>query len=130
MITSIIIVIAATAIVFAYCYSGPMTLTTPSVIPAMVVGLAWLVGALSRPPKLFIAVLVIGASLGPFAALGMSPFAEVSATLPPLIVALPSVVTVAVFVLRLSAPKTVELSRSNPAKRSARRNHAFHTARG
>jgi hypothetical protein len=130
MITSIIVVIAATAIVFAYCYSGPMTLTTPSVIPAMVVGLAWLVGALSRPPKLFIAVLVIGASLGPFAALGMSPFAELSATLPPLIVALPSVVTVAVFTLRLAAPKTVELSRSNPARRSTRRNHAFHTARG
>ena len=97
------LIVAATIVVFVFCYSGPLTLTTPRLIPALVIALAWLVGGFSRPPKIFIALLAFGSLLWPLSTAQIGPFS--TDVVPGPIWALLTVVAVAVLVLRFSASR-------------------------
>jgi hypothetical protein len=102
------LIIVATIVVFVFCYSSPLSLNTPRVIPALVIAVAWLVGGFSRPPKIFVALLAIGAMLWPLSASGVGPFSALSDAVPGFIWMLLSAVAIAVFVLRLSASRLVQ----------------------
>jgi hypothetical protein len=108
---SIAVIIAITVIVFAWSYSGELGLTTPRVIPPLVVAVAWLVAGLSRPSKLFVALLVIGCALWPLSALGVPPFALLTDSVPIAVLAAVTVLGLAVLALRVSAPRIGRLSR-------------------
>lgn len=110
-VASIGTILAVTAVIFAYCYSGPLSLTTPRVIPPLVIADVWIVGALSRPSTLFVALLVIGAALWPLSALGIAPFSLLADSIPTVVLALLTVAAVAAVTLRISAPRAVALSR-------------------
>lgn len=110
-VASIGAILAVTAIVFAYCYSGPLNLTTPRVIPPLVIAVVWIVGGLSRPSKLFVALLVVGAALWPLSAFGVAPFSLLGETVPAVVLALLTFAAAAAVALRISAPRAVALSR-------------------
>ncbi|MET4780925.1 J domain-containing protein [Glaciihabitans sp. UYNi722] len=97
------LIVAATIVVFVFCYSGPLTLTTPRLIPALVIGLAWVVGGFNRPPKIFIALLAFGALLWPLSTAQIGLFS--TTVVPGSIWALLTVVALAVLVLRLAAAR-------------------------
>ncbi len=101
---SIAAIVAITIAVFAWSYSGPLGLTSPRVVPPMVIALAWLVGGFSRPSRLFVGLLLIGSALWPLALLGVMPFALLGESVPPVILALLTIVGIAVLALRVSAP--------------------------
>lgn len=111
-------ILVTTIIVFVVCYSGELTLFTPRFVPPIFVGIAWLVGALRKPPKMLIALMVIGAGLWPLAAAGIQPFAQLSdlwgSVLPCL-----TLLVVAVIVFRTVATPAAELSRIRPRQRTA-----------
>lgn len=118
MVASIVVAIAVTAIVFVYCYTGPMTLLTPRIVPPIVVGIAWLVGGFRRPSKLLIALLVIGAALWPLTAANVGPFTLLD-SLPAAILPALTIMACAVVALRTSAPRVGELSRGRPTRRAS-----------
>lgn len=117
MLASIGAIVASTAVVFAYSYAGPLTLTSPRAIPPLVIALAWLVGGLARPAKIFVALLAIGAALWPLTAFG--PFTFLGSLIPTGVLALLTVTALAVIALRLSAPRAIALARQRPAGRTA-----------
>jgi len=112
---AIVVIVAITTIVFAWSYSGPLGLTTPRVVPPLVIAVAWLVGGLSRPSKLLAGLLVIGSALWPLAALGVAPFSLLSDSVPSAILALLSLLGVSVLALRVSAPLATRPSRPHPS---------------
>jgi hypothetical protein len=114
-VASIATIIAVTAIVFAWSYAGPLTLTTARVIPPLVVAVAWLVGGLSRPSMLFVALLVIGAALWPLSLFGVPPFSWLADAVPSAMLAALSLIAIAVLALRVSAPLATRLSRVRPS---------------
>lgn len=114
-VASIATIIAVTAIVFAWSYTGPLTLTTVRVIPPLVIAVAWIVGGLSRPSKLFVALLVIGAALWPLSLFGVPPFSRLADAVPSAVLAALSLIAIAVLALRVSAPLATRLSRFRPS---------------
>lgn len=117
-LASIAVVLASTTFVFFVSYSGPLTLLSPRMLPPIVVGLTWLVAVMRRPPKLLLALMVIGAGLWPLTAFGVDPFTRL-ASLPPLTLPSLTALVVAVILFRTAAPKAVELSaRASKAPRS------------
>ncbi len=106
------LIVVATIVVFVFSYSGPLTLTTPRVIPPVVIAVAWLVGGFSRPPKVFAALLAFGATLWPLSIARIGPFSALSDAVPGSIWMLLSVVALAVLALRLS---TARLARPKAA---------------
>jgi hypothetical protein len=117
MLASVAVIVASTAIVFAYSYSGPLTLTSPRVIPPLVIALAWLVGGLARPARIFVALLALGAALWPLTVFG--PFSLIGDLIPSGVLALLTVSGVAAVTLRLSAPRAIALIRARPVGRTA-----------
>lgn len=114
-LVSIAAIVAITALVFTWSYSGPLGLTTPRVIPPLVIAVGWMVGGFSRPAKFFVAVLAFGSALWPLVAFGVSPFSLLSDSIPPVILAALTVLGVAVLALRISAPLATRLSRYRAA---------------
>ncbi|MHC5797227.1 J domain-containing protein [Lacisediminihabitans sp. FW035] len=114
-VVSIAAIVSITAVVFAWSYSGVLGLTTPRVIPALVVAVGWMVGGFSRPAKFFVAALAFGSALWPLVALGVSPFSLLSDSIPPLILAALTLLGIAVLALRISAPLATRLSRYRAA---------------
>ncbi len=114
-LASIGTIMTITVIVFTWAYSGQLGLTTPRVVPPLVIAVAWLVGGLSRPSRLFVGLLVVGSMLWPLAAFGVAPFTLLSDTVPPVILAALSVLGIAVLALRISAPLACRLSRVGTA---------------
>jgi hypothetical protein len=114
-VVSIAAIVTITAVVFAWSYSGPLGLTTPRVIPPLVIAVGWIVGGFSRPSKFFVALLAFGSALWPLVALGVSPFSLLSVSIPPLILAALTLLGVAVLGLRISAPLATRLSRYRAA---------------
>lgn len=117
MLASVAVIVASTAVVFAYSYAGPLTLTSPRAIPPLVIALAWLVGGLARPAKTFVALLAIGAALWPLAVFG--PFSLIGSLIPTGVLALLTLAGVAVVALRVSAPRAIALARERPVGRTA-----------
>jgi hypothetical protein len=113
MLASICAGLIATAVVFAFSYSGPLTFTTERLIPPIVIAIAWLVGGASKPPKLLIALMVIGAALWPLTAAGVEPF-TIFASLPAGVLPSLTIIACAVVALRISARRANALSRSRP----------------
>jgi hypothetical protein len=113
MLASICAALIATAVVFAYSYSGPWTLTAARLIPPIVIAIAWLVGGTSKPPKLLIALMVIGAALWPLTAAGVEPF-TIFASLPAGVLPSLTIIACSVVALRVSAPRASALSRRRP----------------
>jgi hypothetical protein len=113
MLASICAALVATAVVFVHSYAGPLTLTTPRLIPPIVIAIAWLVGGISRPPNLLIALMVIGAALWPLTVAGIDPF-TIFASLPTGVLPSLTIIACSVVALRTSAPRASALSRSRP----------------
>ena len=99
---SALFIVVSTVVVIVFSYSGPLMLLTPRLIPAFVVALAWLVAGLSRPPKLFIAMLGMSALLWPVVESGIPYFDSLAYAVPGGMWALLTFVSVAVLVFRLS----------------------------
>jgi hypothetical protein len=118
-IAAIAVVLATTAMVFIICYSGEITVFSARMIPPIVVGLTWLVGVIRRPPKLLIALMVIGAGLWPLAAFGVDPFIQLDSLPSPTLPAL-TVLVIAVILFRTAAPKAVDESHLRPRARRPR----------
>jgi len=114
-VVAIAAIVTITAVVFAWSYSGALGLTTPRVIPALVVAVGWIVGGFSQPSKFFVAVLAFGSTLWPLVAFGVSPFSLLSDAIPPAILASLTLLGIAVFALRISAPLATRLSRYRAA---------------
>jgi hypothetical protein len=114
-VVSIAMIVTITIVVFAWSYSGPLGLTTPRVIPPLVIAVGWLVGGFSQPPKFFVAVLAFGTLLWPLVAFGVSPFSVLSDSIPALILAALTMLGIAVVALRISAPVATRLSRYRAA---------------
>jgi len=112
---SIAAIVTITAVVFAWSYSGPLGLTTPRVVPPLVIAVGWLVGGFSRPSKFFMALLAFGSVLWPLVAFGVSPFSMLSDSVPPVILAALTMLGIAVLALRISAPLATRLSRYRTA---------------
>lgn len=112
---SIAAIVTITAVVFAWSYSGPLGLTTPRVVPPLVIAVGWLVGGFSRPSKFFMALLALGSVLWPLVAFGVSPFSMLSDSVPPVILAALTMLGIAVLALRISAPLATRLSRYRAA---------------
>lgn len=100
---SVVAIISLTIIVFAWSYSGPLALTTPRMVPALVVAVGWLVGGFSRPSKIFALLLTLGSALWPLTTLGIAPFTLLSGSISPQILAALTFFGVAVLALRVSA---------------------------
>jgi DnaJ domain len=120
MITSIGVIVAGTAIAFAYAYAGPLTLTTPRLIPPVVIALAWLAAGINKPPKIVVALLVIAAALWPLSVSGIGPFAIIGLMLPDYILIIMTVVAFAVVTLRVSAPIALTVRYRRPVTEHAR----------
>lgn len=116
MIAAMTTVLIATGVVFAICYSGPLTIFTPRLLPPIVIAIAWLVGGLNKPPKLLIALMVIGASLWPLAAAGVEPFNLLN-ELPAAVLPCLTITAVAIVVFRIAAPRASTQSRVRRARR-------------
>ncbi len=114
-VLSVAAIVTITAVVFAWSYSGPLGLTTPRVIPPLVIAVGWIVGGFSRPSKFFVAVLGFGSALWPLVALGVSPFSMLSDSIPPVILAALTMLGISVLALRISAPLATRLSRYRAA---------------
>jgi hypothetical protein len=106
------IIVAATVTVLAFSYSGTVGLLSPRTIPAYFIAVAWLVGGLSNPPKIFVPVLAFGAALWPLTTLKVGPFAALADAVPSGIWMLLTLVAVAVLVLRLAASRVVPRRRA------------------
>lgn len=106
------IIVAATVTVLAFSYSGIVGLLSPRTIPAYFIAVAWLVGGLSNPPKIFVPVLAFGAALWPLTTLKVGPFAALADAVPSGIWMLLTLVAVAVVVLRLAASRVVPRRRA------------------
>ncbi len=98
-------IVAATVTVLVFSYSGTVGLLSPRTIPAYFIALAWLVGGLSSPPKIFVPVLAFGAALWPLTTVKVGLFVSLTDTVPSSIWMLITLVAVAVLVLRLAAPR-------------------------
>ncbi|QNE47557.1 J domain-containing protein [Glaciihabitans sp. INWT7] len=114
-VASIAAIVTITAVVFAWSYSGPLGLTTPRVIPPLVIAVGWIVGGFSRPSRFFVAMLAFGSALWPLVALGVTPFSMLSDSIPPVILAALTMLGIAVLALRISAPLVTRLSRYRAA---------------
>jgi hypothetical protein len=99
---SALFIVVSTVVVIVFCYSGPLMLLTPRLIPAFVIALAWLVAGLSRPPKFFIAMLGLSALLWPVVESGIPYFDSLAYAVPGGMWALLTFVSIAVLVFRLS----------------------------
>ena len=88
-----------------FSYSGTVGLLSPRTIPAYFIAVAWLVGGLSSPPKIFVPVLAFGAALWPLTTVKVGPFDSLTDTVPSSIWMLITLVAVAVLVLRLAASR-------------------------
>jgi hypothetical protein len=109
------LIVVATIVVLVFCYSGPLSLTTPRVIPPLVIAVAWLAGALHHPPKILVALLAFGAMLWPLSAGRFGSFSMLSDAVPGSIWMLLTIVALAVLVLRLSASRLVRPHTSSAA---------------
>ncbi len=109
------VIVVVSIIVLVFSYSGTVGLLSPRTIPAYLIAVAWLVGGLSNPPKIFVVVLGFGAAVWPLTALRVGPFASLADTVPSGIWMLLTVLAASVLVLRLAA------SRISPRRRAARR---------
>ena len=98
-------IVAATVTVLVFSYSGTVGLLSPRTIPAYFIAVAWLVGGLSSPPKIFVPVLAFGAALWPLTTVKVGPFDSLTDTVPSSIWMLITLVAVAVLVLRLAASR-------------------------
>ena len=112
---SVAVIIALTLVVFAWSYSGPLALTTPRVVPPLVISVGWVVGGFSHPSKFFVGLLILGSALWPLTAFGVAPFALLSEAIPPEILAALTLFGFAVLALRISAPLVNRLSRYRAA---------------
>ena len=115
MVLSVTTILIATGVVFALCYTGPFTLFSPRIVPPIVVGIAWLVAGITRPSKLLIALMVIGAGLWPLAAAGVEPFTMLLELSSPVLPGL-TIIAIAVVVFRTAAPRASLLSRARPTR--------------
>ncbi|MFM9920188.1 J domain-containing protein [Lacisediminihabitans sp. H27-G8] len=114
-VVSIAAIVTITAVVFAWSYSGPLGLTTPRVIPPLVIAVGWIVGGFSRPSRFFVAMLAFGSVLWPLVAIGVTPFSVLSDSIPPVILAALTMLGISVLALRISAPLVTRLSRYRAA---------------
>jgi hypothetical protein len=114
-VASIAAIVTITAVVFAWSYSGPLGLTTPRVIPPLVIAVGWIVGGFTRPSRFFVAMLAFGSVLWPLVAMGVTPFSVLSDSIPPVILAALTMLGISVLALRISAPLATRLSRYRAA---------------
>lgn len=117
MMASLVTIAVATVVVFVSCYAGPLTLSTPRIIPPLVIAVGWLVAGMPRVSKLLVVLLVAGSLLWPVSALGVQPFALLGASLSPATLPLVTLCALAVAALRVSAPRFTLLMRIRPAHR-------------
>ena len=108
-------IVAATVAVLVFSYSGTVGLLSPRTIPAYFIAVAWLVGGLSSPPKIFVPVLAFGAALWPLTTGKVGPFDSLTDTVPSSIWMLITLVAVAVLVLRLAASRVSRRRRARSA---------------
>lgn len=114
-IGAIVAIVAITITVFVWSYSGPLGLSTPRVIPPLVIAVGWLVGGFSRPSRFFVGLLIIGSALWPLVAWGVAPFTLLSDSIPPVILAALTALGLAVLALRISAPLAARPARYRAA---------------
>jgi hypothetical protein len=117
MMASLLTITIATVVVFVSCYAGPLTLSTPRIIPPLVIAVGWLVAGMPRTSKLLVVLLIAGSLLWPVSALGVPPFSLLATSLSPAVLPLVTLCALAVAVLRVSAPRFTLLMRIRPAHR-------------